>query len=169
MNPSTPKPQSKKPSITFTERTVEKLNEVIAANQPFIGLRLQITGRAHGRFEHVLSIVQEGEPVDEDDAVESSGLRVYVEPRSAPYVDGRPMAPHITFWIVARGINIGLHTRLYFGDEDEANAADPVLARIEHRVRVPTLIAERGEENGQSVYTFDIRLQGEDETVFFDI
>ena len=88
MNPSTPKPQSKKPSITFTVRTVEKLNEVIAANQPFIGLRLQITGRAHGRFEHVLSLVQEGEPVDEDDAVESSGLRVYVEPRSAPYVDG---------------------------------------------------------------------------------
>jgi protocatechuate 3,4-dioxygenase alpha subunit len=79
------------------------------------------------------------------------------------------MAPHITFWIVARGINIGLHTRLYFGDEDEANAADPILARIEHRVRVPTLIAERSEENGQSVYTFDIRLQGEDETVFFDI
>lgn len=92
-----------------------------------------------------------------------------IKPGSAPYFDGRPMAPHITFWIVARGINIGLHTRLYFGDEDEANAADPVLARIEHRLRVPTLIAERSEENGQSVYTFDIRLQGEDETVFFDI
>ena len=51
------------------------------------------------------------------------------------------MAPHITVWIVARGINIGLHTRMYFGDEEKANAEDPVLARIEHRVRVPTLIA----------------------------
>lgn len=92
-----------------------------------------------------------------------------IKPGRAPYFDGRPMAPHITVWIVARGINTGLQTRLYFGDEDEANAADPVLARIEHRMRVPTLIAERSEENGQSVYTFDIRLQGEDETVFFDI
>ena len=38
------------------------------------------------------------------------------------------MAPHITFWIVARGINIGLHTRMYFADEAEANAEDPLLA-----------------------------------------
>jgi protocatechuate 3,4-dioxygenase alpha subunit len=51
------------------------------------------------------------------------------------------------------------------GDEEAANAEDPILARIEHRVRVPTLIAQR-EGN---VYTFDIRLQGEDETIFFDI
>ena len=59
------------------------------------------------------------------------------------------MAPHITFWIVARGINIGLHTRMYFGDEEAANAECPVLARIEHKVRVPTLIAaaQRGERD----------------------
>ena len=41
------------------------------------------------------------------------------------------MAPHITFWIVARGINIGLHTRLYFGDEQAANETDPLLSRVE--------------------------------------
>ena len=41
------------------------------------------------------------------------------------------MAPHINFWIVARGINIGLHTRMYFSDEAEANAKDPVLRMIE--------------------------------------
>ncbi len=92
-----------------------------------------------------------------------------IKPGSAPYFDGRPMAPHITFWIVARGINIGLHTRLYFGDEEAANAVDPVLARIEHRVRVATLIAPRAVEDGVPTYTFDIRLQGECETVFFDI
>ena len=79
------------------------------------------------------------------------------------------MAPHITFWIVARGINIGLHTRMYFGDEEGANRECPVLGRIEHKVRVPTLIAPRGEEKGLPAYTFDIRLQGENETVFFDI
>jgi protocatechuate 3,4-dioxygenase, alpha subunit len=92
-----------------------------------------------------------------------------IKPGRVPYKDGRLMAPHITFWIVARGINIGLHTRLYFGDEEAANAECPVLARIEHKMRVPTLIASRGNENELPTYTFDIHLQGEKETVFFDI
>jgi len=92
-----------------------------------------------------------------------------IKPGRVPFLDGRLMAPHITFWIVARGINIGLHTRLYFGDEATANAEDPVLLRIEHRQRVATLIAPRGEVDGMATYTFDIRLRGENETVFFDI
>ena len=92
-----------------------------------------------------------------------------VKPGRVPYKDGRLMAPHITVWIVARGINIGLHTRLYFSDEAAANAECPVLARIEHKVRLATLIAARGEENGMPTYTFDIHLQGDKETVFFDI
>ena len=79
------------------------------------------------------------------------------------------MAPHITVWIVARGLNIGLHTRLYFSDEASANAEDPVLARIDPRDRVTTLIASRGEQAGLPCYTFDIRLQGPDETVFLDV
>jgi len=88
-----------------------------------------------------------------------------VKPGPVPFKDGRWMAPHITFWIVARGINIGLHTRMYFPDEGEANAEDPLLSRIEHRQRVATLIA-----SGKSpAYTFDIHLQGEKETVFLDI
>jgi protocatechuate 3,4-dioxygenase alpha subunit len=88
-----------------------------------------------------------------------------IKPGRVPFKDGRLMAPHITFWIVARGINLGLHTRMYFADEEKANAEDPVLARIEHRHRVATLVAPR---EGDS-YTFDIYLQGENETVFFDI
>ena len=92
-----------------------------------------------------------------------------IKPGRVAARDGRLMAPHITFWIVARGINIGLHTRMYFGDEEGANAECPVLARIEHKLRVPTLIAPRGEENGLPAYTFDIHVQGEKETVFFDI
>ena len=47
----------------------------------------------------------------------------------------RAMAPHVNFWIVARGINIGLNTRMYFSDEAEANAADPVLEP--HRAPAP--------------------------------
>lgn len=87
-----------------------------------------------------------------------------IKPGRVPLRDGRLMAPHITLWIVARGINLGLHTRLYFSDEEKANAEDPILARIEHRVRVPTLIAERKGDT----YVFDVHLQGEKETVFFD-
>ncbi len=88
-----------------------------------------------------------------------------VKPGPVPFKDGRPQALHIGFWIVARGINLGLNTRMYFPEEKAANAADPVLSRIEHRSRVPTLIARR---EGQML-TFDIRLQGENETIFFDI
>jgi protocatechuate 3,4-dioxygenase alpha subunit len=88
-----------------------------------------------------------------------------IKPGRVPLAGGRLQAPHITFWIVARGINIGLHTRMYFGDEADANAEDPVLARIEHKLRVPTLIAPRD----GNTFTFDIRLQGDNETVFFDI
>jgi len=88
-----------------------------------------------------------------------------IKPGKVPFKDGRRQAPHITFWIVARGINLGLHTRMYFPEESEANNADPLLMRIEHRDRVATLIAARD----GSTYTFDIRLQGENETVFLDI
>lgn len=77
---------------------------------------------------------------------------------------GLVFAPHIALWIVARGINIGLSTRLYFDDED--NAADPLLARIEQRPRARTLIARR---TGPGAYRFDIHLQGPGETVFLDL
>ena len=82
---------------------------------------------------------------------------------------GRPMAPHVNLWIVARGINIGLNTRMYFSDEAAANAADPVLNLIEWEVRRNTLIAQRDDRGGKRVYKFDINLQGPQETVFFDI
>lgn len=89
-----------------------------------------------------------------------------VKPGRVPLHDGRLQAPHISFWIVARGINLGLATRMYFPDEAEANAEDPFLSRIEHQNRVPTLVAVAEEANS---YRFDIRLQGENETVFLDI
>ncbi|MEM6896213.1 MAG: protocatechuate 3,4-dioxygenase subunit alpha [Pseudomonadota bacterium] len=73
-------------------------------------------------------------------------------------------APHLHIWIVARGINIGLHTRMYFPDED--NGADPVLTMIGDDTLAATLIAK---PQGAGQYRFDIHLQGEDETVFFDV
>ncbi|SLN43234.1 Protocatechuate 3,4-dioxygenase alpha chain [Roseovarius gaetbuli] len=79
--------------------------------------------------------------------------------------DGRMMAPHINLWLVARGINTGLNTRLYFGDEEAANATDPVLDLIEPAHRRQTLIAS---VDG-SGYRLDICLQGDNETVFLDV
>ena len=89
-----------------------------------------------------------------------------VKPGRVPWPDGRLQAPHASLWIVARGINIGLQTRLYFEDEAEANAEDPILSRIEHRARKQTLVARR---TAPGAYRFDIHLQGPQETVFLDI
>ena len=82
---------------------------------------------------------------------------------------GESQAPHLNLWLVARGINLGLNTRMYFADEAEANAADPVLGRIESPGRRQTLIAMRDDTVDPPVYRFDIHLQGASETVFFDI
>ncbi len=88
-----------------------------------------------------------------------------VKPGAVPGRHGRPMAPHINALVFARGINIGLHTRIYFADEEAANAADPVLALIGPEAR-ETLLARRQESGA---YRFDIHLQGERETVFLDV
>lgn len=82
---------------------------------------------------------------------------------------GKVHAPHINLWVVARGINLGLNTRAYFDDEPATNAADPVLTMIEWESRRPTLIARHSIRDGKPVYRFDIHVQGEGETVFFDI
>ncbi len=89
-----------------------------------------------------------------------------IKPGETPFVDGRMQAPFISFWIVARGVNLGLHTRMYFPDEAERNRQDPVLSKLEHACRIQTLIASCVSDNH---YRFDIRLQGEGETVFFDV
>jgi protocatechuate 3,4-dioxygenase alpha subunit len=73
-------------------------------------------------------------------------------------------APHISVHVFARGLLKHLPTRIYFPDEAEANEADPVLSSVDPALR-PTLVAR--EDGG--VLRFDIRLQGDGETVFFDI
>lgn len=87
-----------------------------------------------------------------------------VKPGRVPMRGGGFQAPHIAVWIVARGINVGLQTRIYFEDDD--HEGDPVLGRIEQRNRVETLIARK---TGDGAYRWDIRLQGEGETVFLDM
>ena len=92
-----------------------------------------------------------------------------IKPGATVDKTGRKCAPHVNVWIVARGINIGLNTRIYFSDEEAANAADPVMNLIEQPVRRSTLIARRNARAGKVVYDFTINLQGPDETVFFDV
>jgi protocatechuate 3,4-dioxygenase alpha subunit len=133
---------------------------------------------AEGRYRHPTD-TQTSKPVDEHfrgwgrtGADFKTGLYTFETIKPGPVVGRRghkPMAPHINFWIVARGINIGLNTRMYFDDEVAANASDPVLNLVEQEVRRSTLIAKREAKDGKIVYYFDIRIQGENETVFFDI
>ena len=102
----------------------------------------------------------------------ATGLYAFETIKPGPVVGRhghKPMAPHVNLWLVARGINIGLATRMYFSDEAELNAGDPVLNIIEQPVRRETLIGRREERAGEVVYVFDIHLQGERETVFFDV
>lgn len=92
-----------------------------------------------------------------------------IRPGPVPWRDGRPQAPHISLLIFARGINIHLHTRLYLPDDAAALEADPVLRSIEQVGRRATLVAERTDAADVPTYRLVIQLQGEDETVFFDM
>ncbi len=91
-----------------------------------------------------------------------------IKPGSVSFRDGRPQAPHVSFSIFARGINIHLQTRMYFPDEAAANAVDPALKAVADPRLIETLIARKETRGADTVYRFDIRLQGERETVFFD-
>jgi protocatechuate 3,4-dioxygenase alpha subunit len=90
-----------------------------------------------------------------------------IKPGPVPGPNGAMQAPHIVANVFSRGVLKQMVTRIYFFDE-AANASDPVLALVP-KERRGTLIAERGSNAGQPTYRFDIRLQGENETVFFEV
>ncbi len=77
-------------------------------------------------------------------------------------------APHLHMVVMMRGMLLHAFTRVYFEDEAEANAHDAVLQSVPAERRA-TLLARRVEEGGRVVYRFDIHMQGEQETVFFDV
>lgn len=88
-----------------------------------------------------------------------------VKPGSVPGPKGKPQAPHIVMAVFARGMTQQTMTRIYF-EGDAANAADPILALVPEGRR-GTLIARK--DNGDATYRFDVHLQGDNETVFFDL
>lgn len=130
---------------------------------------------AHGRYRH---------PADERDevaldehfkgfgraATDDNGLFWFetVKPGPVPGRGNSLQAPHVNVVVFSRGMLLHTFTRLYFSDETAANRNDPVLSSVDE-ARRGTLIAPRDETPGGLVYRFDIHLQGEQETVFFDV
>jgi protocatechuate 3,4-dioxygenase, alpha subunit len=89
---------------------------------------------------------------------------VTVKPGRVPWVDGRSQAPHLLVGVFARGLLKRVATRMYFPDEEAANAEDPVLLGLEPEERA-TLVARA--ESG--ALRFDIVLQGPGQTTFFAV
>jgi protocatechuate 3,4-dioxygenase, alpha subunit len=126
---------------------------------------------ADGRFEH---------PDDPRGAVDWGEFRGFgrsgtddegqyeihtIKPGPVPGPNGSLQAPHIDVTVMCRGLLARLVTRIYFPEEEAANAADPVLSSLPSTAASETLMAKK-DGNG---YRFDIHLQGENETVCFDI
>jgi protocatechuate 3,4-dioxygenase alpha subunit len=140
---------------------------------PFAGDHLAVPADAPGavRVEGQL-LDGAGEPVPDGlleawqgdqfarSGTDPEGLFHFVVRKPAPGPDGQ--APHLEVTVFARGLLRHLPTRMYFPDEGEANAADPTLQRVPEERR-HTLVAR----DDAGVLRFDVRLQGEDETVFF--
>jgi protocatechuate 3,4-dioxygenase alpha subunit len=125
---------------------------------------------AHGRYRHA----RDTGPAPLDPAFFGFG-RCPTDPNGAFRFDtvkpgsiqagGQRHAPHVNVTVFARGMLVHAFTRMYFADDPLD--ADPTLALVDG-VRRHTLVAERSTGGGRVVYRWDIRLQGEHETVFFD-
>jgi protocatechuate 3,4-dioxygenase alpha subunit len=127
---------------------------------------------SHGRYNHPRD--RRDVPLDEGftgfgrTGTDEAGRYWFatVKPGPVPFDDVRSQAPHVRVTIFARGLLNHVVTRLYFDDEP-ANAGDPVLDLVPVERRA-TLLARRQEQNGEVIYRFDVVLQGEDETAFFN-
>ena len=89
-----------------------------------------------------------------------------IKPGVVPDPDGKPQAPHLVLAVFARGMLLHLYTRIYF-DGEAANISDPVLALVPADRRATLIAARKG--GAGSVYVLDIHLQGDKETVFFEV
>jgi protocatechuate 3,4-dioxygenase, alpha subunit len=128
---------------------------------------------AYGRYNHPGD--QGPAPLDPSflgfgrSGTENEGLYWFetIKPGPVAFDGERLQAPHICVTVFSRGLLNHLVTRLYFADEP-ANASDPVLLCVPEERRA-TLLANRQQEGTMAVYRFDIILQGEGETVFFNV
>ncbi len=128
---------------------------------------------ARGRYRHP----QDQQPVPLDPAftgfgrAETDDAGCYwfetIKPGRVPFAPDAYQAPHINVAVFARGLLDHLFTRIYFQNE-AANDADPLLRQVPEDRR-STLMARRTPSDGRAVFRFDIVLQGEAETVFFEL
>lgn len=77
-------------------------------------------------------------------------------------------APYIAVIVHLRGLLIQAYTRIYFADEMDRNLSDPIFSQLP-AARRDTLIAQRDDSSSQAIYTFDIHMQGDKETLFFQL
>jgi len=128
---------------------------------------------AHGRYNHPADQRQDNRLDPNFKGFSRTGTGTDPEQRFVietikPGAIGDGQAPHLNLILFMRGLLTHLYGRIYFSDEVEANAADPVLSQVPSDRRA-TLIAERDETPGGVVYRLDLHMQGPDETVFFDV
>jgi len=127
----------------------------------------------HGRYNHPAD--QGPAPLDASfvgfgrSGTEQEGVYWFetIKPGPVPFDSERWQAPHIDVTVFSRGLLNHLVTRLYFADEP-ANTSDPVLQCVPENRR-GTLLAQLQQEGTSVIYRFDIILQGEGETVFFNV
>jgi protocatechuate 3,4-dioxygenase alpha subunit len=102
-------------------------------------------------------------------ATDKNGVFAFdtIKPGPVPGPNGKMQAPHIIFCIYSRGMLRQVYTRMYFPDE-AANTSDAILMMVPTERR-QTLIARKEAGKGAPAYRFDVRMQGDNETVFFDI
>ena len=132
---------------------------------------------ANGRYDHAAD-AREDAPLDPGfhgfgrTGTDAAGRFRFesVKPGPVPGRANARQAPHLNLLVFARGLLNHLYTRVYFSDESEANAIDPVLCAVEP-ARRDTLVAGLDGARRSPIpllYRFEIRLQGSGETVFFD-
>jgi protocatechuate 3,4-dioxygenase alpha subunit len=123
-----------------------------------------------GRYDHPADD-REDLSLDEDfsgfgrSGTDARGEFSFLTVKPGPVPNGKLQAPHVMVSVFARGLLKRLVTRIYFPDEEEANAVDPVLSSIEDQKLRRTLIAR---DEG-SALRFDIHLQGDGQTAFFEL
>lgn len=144
-------------------------------NQPISDALIEIwQANRYGRYHHPED--RQEKPLDPDFrgfgrcGTNEKGVYWFetVKPGPVPGPDDAPQAPHINVIVFARGMLLHAFTRIYFEDSPEIGS-DPILSRIVESERRATLLARREQAGGKVLYRFDIRLQGRDETVFFDM
>ena len=141
-----------------------------------ISTEFSMSFRTRGGREVLVPSIYDGKFLTPDGKKPQEGTRdkdgryhfTTIRPGAVPARGNAMQAPHINLRLFARGLLKHVSTRIYFAEEP-LNRNDPVLASIEEPARQQTLIASARREGARMVYRFDIRLQGKDETVFFDV